>query len=313
MKIISKHILGMISSVDIKTKKSYQIQRRLKNMGLYPIYLPHKKFIDDHIVSDDGYDIPIRIFSPKKEVENPPIFLFFHGGGWVTGSIDSYTKICMHMSEITNSIVVSTEYRLAPEHQFPAALNDCVTVAKYFVKEISWLGLPIENLVLIGDSAGGNLAAAVSLYLRDHDLPMISRQILLYPLLDTNHGPLSPYTSVHENGTDYILTNKRIDDYLSMYIRTPDDLTNQYIAPMQAKTLKNQPTTLILTAEFDPLRDEGAVYGAALREAGNDVEVHCIEDAIHGYLETPIIAHTQIEKTYEYIQAFILRTTQEQE
>lgn len=312
MKNISKRILGMISSVDIKTKKSYHIQRRLKSIASYPLYRPHKSFIDDHVTSD-GYDIPIRIFFPKEEIKQSAIFLFFHGGGWVTGSIDSYTKICMHMSEITNSIVVSTEYRLAPEHQFPTALNDCVAVCQYLLEQSSLLGYHLKDLVLIGDSAGGNLAAAVSLYLRDHSLPIIPRQILLYPLLDTDHGALSPYTSVHENGTDYILTNKRINDYISMYIRNKDDLTNQYLAPMQAKTLINQPKTLILTAEFDPLRDEGFAYATALEKAGNFVEVYCIKDALHGFLETSLIAHNQIEKTYEYIQAFLSKTKQEVE
>ncbi len=310
MREISKRILGMISSVDIKTQKSYRIQRRLKNITSRQIRRPNQRIINDHVPTDD-YEIPILIFFPKQQVQRPKVLLFFHGGGWVTGSLDSYEKICAHMSDMTQSVVISTEYRLAPEHRFPTALNDCVAVCRYFWNESTSLGYQTEDLILIGDSAGGNLAAAVSLYLRDNNFPVVKRQILLYPVLDSNHGPSSPYTSVHESGTDYILTNKRINDYITMYIRNDDDLTNQYLAPLQATSFKNQPTTLIITAEFDPLRDEGIAYGKVLYEAGNDVEVHCIGDALHGYLETPLLAHKQIEETYTYIQEFLLRTSKE--
>ena len=166
------------------------------------------------------------------------------------------------------------------------------------------LGVEPENVVLIGDSAGGNLAAAVSLMSRDRGGFRPSRQILIYPALASDHSENSPYPSVRENGTGYLLTARRVRDYMALYRSSDEDLTNPYFAPLHAASLGEQPDTLLITAEYCPLRDEGEAYGRRLREAGGSVEIHRIPDALHGYFSLPV-RFSQVKRTYEIINRFL--------
>jgi len=140
------------------------------------------------------------------------VLLFFHGGGWVTGNIDSYNKVCTNMARITNHLVVSVDYRLAPEYPFPAALEDCYEVARILIND---KGINCKDVTLIGDSAGGNLSAALSLLARDRKDFCINKQILIYPATYNNHSENSPFNSIRENGYDYLLTSKRVNDYMN--------------------------------------------------------------------------------------------------
>ena len=181
--------------------------------------------------------------------------LFFHGGGWVTESIDTYNKVCDALARAARSRVISVEYRLAPEHPFPQGLDDCYAAARELFVRPKSFGFDLGRVTVIGDSAGGNLAAAVSLRARDEGEFYIPRQILIYPATYYDHSESSPFASVMENGSEYLLTSKRICEYIDLYKRDDEDLKNPYFAPLLAKDFSDQPDTLIITAEFDPLRD----------------------------------------------------------
>lgn len=291
--------LKAISYRDIDVKENYKMHRNFVNITRKHYLKPFCKTRDDEVYTDN-YKIPVRIFSPEEE-GNYPCLLFFHGGGWVTGNIDSYNKVCTNMSKLTCHNVISVDYRLAPEYPFPAALEDCYEVAKNLLKN---KGSKYKDITIIGDSAGGNLAAALSLLARDKKEFKISRQILIYPSTYNDHSGTSPFPSIHENGTDYLLTSKRISDYTQLYISNKNDLRNPYFAPLLAEDLTNQPKTLIITAEYCPLRDEGEAYGKRLREAGNYTEIYRIKDGLHGFFALPP-RFPQVKLCYDIINRFL--------
>lgn len=252
-----------------------EASRHLANLkAIDPMKIFHRTI--DGKIYNAGYEVPVRVYLPReKETDGLPVMLFFHGGGWVTESIDNYERICARMAVATNHIVVSVGYRLAPEYKFPVGLEDCYAVAKeLYTGKIA--GIDPEQITVIGDSAGGNLAAALSLLARDRGEFLPKRQILIYPALYGDYSDASPYPSVRENGSDYLLTAGKMRDYIELYASSEKDKKNPYFAPLLAEDYKNQPKTLILTAEFDPLRDEGEDYGRKLSEAGNEVEIHRI-------------------------------------
>lgn len=294
--------LKAISYQELDLKKSYKLKRQLTNVT-HPYIKPLYQ-IWDHRVSLKDHDVPVRIFLPPEETAVNKLLLFFHGGGWVTGNIDSYSVICMNMAKQTRHTVISVDYRLAPEYPFPAAPEDCYAVAREIFLDTSLFGVEPENITLIGDSAGGNLAAVVSMMARDRGDFLPSRQILLYPSTGSDHSKNSPYPSVMDYGTDFLLTASRINDYMDLYVSSKEDLLNPYLAPILAEDLANQPRTLIITAEYDPLRDEGELYGRRLAEAGNQVEVYRMKDALHGFLSLPK-RFVHVKRCYEIINRFL--------
>lgn len=283
-------------------RKTYKLERKMVNLTHRHVLKPFFKMWD-HKVTVEDREIPVRMFFPSKEGVYP-LLIFFHGGGFVTGNINSYSKVCANMANITNHIVLSVDYRLAPEHPFPAALEDCYAVVREVITNTLLFNQVVEGVTLIGDSAGANLAAAVSLMARDKGEFHISKQILMYPTTYNDHSEQSPYASVQENGTDYLLTQKRITDYLNLYVKDKEDLKNPYVAPLLATDCKDQPDTLIITAEFDLLRDEGEAYGEKLKEAGNLVEIHRIEGAVHGFFSLPPL-FPEVKECYNIINCFL--------
>ena len=301
MRPIKKKIVKLLSKPHLNLKKNYKIYRKIISFFNPPIKSEYRTL--DHKMLVDGREIPVRIFLPETS-KTRKILIFFHGGGWVTGDIDSYTNVCRNMANNTEHIVVSVDYRLAPENPFPRGVEDCYYVTKEIFKRPDILNCREEDITLIGDSAGGNLAAVVSLMGRDRGEFYPNKQILIYPATNYDHSETSPYPSVRENGSDYIMTSKRIQDYLDLYVENEEDKLNPYVAPILSNDLKNQPNTLIITAQYDPLRDEGEAYGYKLREFGNNVEMHRLGDAIHGFFSTPINTN-QLSKTYEWINSFL--------
>ena len=295
--------LKALSYPDLDLKKTYKLQRQMTK-AVHPYLRPLYKMWD-HKVSFEDYEIPVRIFLPSEEEGTPRVLIFFHGGGWVIGDIDSYTVVCSHMAKQTRHVVVSVDYRLAPEYRFPTAPEDCYAVTKEIYKEASSLfDVKQEDITLIGDSAGGNLAAVISLMARDRGEFRPTKQILLYPATGSDHSEKSPYPSVFENGTDYLLTTKRINDFFDLYKTSDEDLLNPYLAPILSKDLSGQPKTLIITAQYDPLRDEGELYGKKLYEFGNEVEVYRMKDALHGFISLP--RHfVHVKRSYELINRFL--------
>jgi acetyl esterase/lipase len=294
--------LKALSYPDLDTKRTYKLQRQIETAA-HP-YLKPLFEMWDHTVTLEDHEIPVRVFLPGKNETRNRILVFFHGGGWVLGNIDSYTTICAQMAKQTGHMVVSVDYRLAPEFPFPAAGEDCYAVTREIFALAGRLDVETEDITLIGDSAGGNLAAVVSLMARDRGEFRPKKQILLYPAVASDHGASSPYPSMAENGTDFLLTAKRINDFVDLYIRRDEDLRNPYFAPLEAEDLTGQPKTLIITAEYDPLRDEGEAYGEKLRNAGVQAEVYRMQDALHGFITLPK-RFVHVKRCYEIVNRFL--------
>ena len=301
MKGFRKFIIKALSYPDISIKKIYKIYRRLLNL-VNPYFRPRYNLLDYRVMAEDR-EIPVRIFIPQKNGSSK-VMIFFHGGGWVTGNINSYTKVCQNMANRTRHTVISVDYLLAPEHPFPAGVEDCYLAAREIIHNYDSLHSRPEDIALIGDSAGGNMAAVVSLMARDRGEILSGKQILIYPATYNDHSEKSPFPSVRENGTGYLLTSKRIQDYMGLYVQSEEDRNSPYFAPLLAKDLSKQPDTLIITAEYDPLRDEGEEYGKRLKEYGNYVETYCIKDALHGFFSLPWTSE-YVKKCYDIINGFL--------
>lgn len=301
MNKVKKTILKYLSYPFSNIKRYYKIYRKIIiAMNPYHNYLNN---ILDYKLKVKGRTIPIRIFLPKNQKENK-VLIFFHGGGWVTGNINTYTKICRNMANQTGHTVISVDYRLAPEYPFPSGLLDCYLIAREIFLNPHLFYCNPEDITLIGDSAGGNLAAVVSLMARDLGEFLPSKQILLYPITYNDYSDNSPFPSVKENGYDYFLTTKRIQDYLDMYISKKEDRYNPYVAPLLSKDLKNQPKTLIITAQYDLLRDEGKAYGTRLIRSGNKVSTYMMKNALHGFLSLSQNSESVI-RCYKIINRFL--------
>lgn len=293
--------LRALSYADIDIKKNYKVSRLIQNLSQPPLPPAYKGW--DHVIKANGATIPVRIFTPDAQ-RSDEILLFFHGGGWVKGSIESYSRVCADMARMTGRRVVSVDYRLAPEYPFPCAPEDCYAAAKEIYQNSELLGAAPEGITLVGDSAGGNLAAVVSLMAAQRKEFTIAKQILIYPATYNDHSDASPYPSVKENGYDYLLTSKRIRDYLALYIQNPGDYNSPYFAPLLAQDLSGQPDTLVITAQYDPLRDEGEAYAERLKQAGNTVTLYRVSDALHGFFSLPL-RFSQVKECYGYINAFL--------
>lgn len=320
LQAIIKAVSEPDSNLDIAKARQFS---NLKNID------PFKRFYRtlDYKIYNDGYEVPIRIYFPNEEAfetvdiekyhkknrhinmrrmddNTYPVLLFFHGGGFATESVGTYNHICWNMARNTGHVVVSVDYRLAPEHRFPIPLLDCYAVAKAIFTDRTILQVKPEDITIIGDSAGGNLTACVCQMARDRGEFAPERQILIYPCTNNYYDDNCGFTSVLENGRDYLLTQKNLQDYMDFYQSSREDRKNPYFAPLQAKDFSNLPRALIITAQFDPLRDEGEAYGRKMQEAGTDTVIHRINDAVHGFFLLPQV-YPAVRETYEYINEFL--------
>lgn len=300
MKEPLRKILKALSygEIEVETSRKFADLKKLDPMKIFYHKLDYDLDAGDH-------KIPTRIYLPSDKVnDGGHVLLFFHGGGWVTDSVENYDRICAKMAEDLQGIVISVDYRLAPENPFPAGLQDCYAVAKALFSKRFILNVDPERITIIGDSAGGNLTAAVCQMARDTREFTPKRQILIYPATNNDYSESSPFASVHENGENYLLTAGKLRDYLKLYESCPEDRQNPYFAPILAKDFTGLPKTLILTAEYDPLRDEGEAYGEKLRQAGNDVKVHRIPEGLHGFFALGI-KNLFVQESFDYIQDFL--------
>lgn len=245
--------------------------------------------------------IPLRIYAP--EGEGPfPVLVFYHGGGWVRGSLDGYDGLCRRLTNRADAVVVSVDYRRAPEHPFPAGFEDCYAATEWAAEHAAALGGDPERIAIGGDSAGGNLAAAVALATRDRDGPELSHQLLIYPAV--NPPTVQSYDSYEENASGYLLEMDSVEWYLDQYV-TDADVGNQYAFPMRARDLSGLPSATVLTAGFDPIRDEGIAYADRLSEAGVPVEHLHYDDQIHAFVslyEHLDAGETAVEKLAEQLR-----------
>lgn len=233
--------------------------------------------IEERLISVHDGEIKLRIYTP--EGKGPfPILVFFHGGGWVVGDLDVVDPPLRALTNSAKVIVVSVDYRLAPEYKFPTPVNDCYLATKWVAENASLLGGDAGRVGVGGESAGGNLAAVVSLMAREKGWPSLSFQVLLYPVTD-----LSREYPSHSKFDGYFLTQEDMRYFEKHYLRTEEDRRNIYVSPMLAEDLSNLPPALVVTARFDPLHDEGEAYAKRLKIAGVQVFYFCYEDMIHGF------------------------------
>lgn len=236
--------------------------------------------VDDRTIETDGGDLPIRVYTPGPTTvgDESAVLVWFHGGGWTVGDLETADAACRRLANRARAVVVSVDYRLAPEHPHPAAVEDCVAAVTWTVENAELLGVDPTRLAVGGDSAGGNLAAVVTQRNRDEFGPAIAFQLLAYPATDLTLS----HPSVEENGQGYFLTRETMRWFTDNYVGDADP-KDPALSPLYAENLGGLPPALILTAEFDPLRDEGEAYAARLEEAGVPVRRVRYEGHIHGF------------------------------
>ena len=227
--------------------------------------------------------IALRLYRPTRRSDDPaptPVLVYFHGGGWTIGDLDTHDVLCRQLAEGSRCAVVSVDYRMGPEHRFPAAVDDCLAATRWVRGHAEALGVDAARLAVGGDSAGGNLAAVVALLARDAgDLP-IAYQLLIYPATDMRCG----HPSHAENGSGYLLETPTIAYYRGHYIDGEAAWLDWRASPLLHADLSRLPPALVLTAGFDPLRDEGLDYADALVAAGNQATYVCFDRQIHGFI-----------------------------
>jgi acetyl esterase len=257
---------------------------------------------DFAIEGPDG-DLPIRAYVP--EGEGPfPVLVYYHGGGWVIGGLDEYENVTSAICDRAEVVVLSVDYRLAPEHPFPAQLEDAYAAADWaseFAEHVS--GDP-DRVAVGGDSAGGNLAAAVSLLARDRDGPELAHQSLVYPAVAS--PVLHDFDSYEENAEGYFLERASIDWFYERWLPSELHARNEYAAPLLARDLSGLPSATVVTAGFDPLRDEGIAYAERLAEADVAVGHEHYADMIHGFVsmtELMDTAHAAVDVVSEELAA----------
>jgi len=232
----------------------------------------------DMTMPGPGGPIPLRLYRPSAD-DRLPVLVFFHGGGWVVGDIETHDTVCRHLANRAECAVISVDYRLAPEHKFPAAVEDSYAAALWVADNAAALGVDPARLAVGGDSAGGNLAAAVSLMARDAGAPRICYQLLIYPATDA----AMRHDSIARFAEGYVLTRSTMRWFYEQYLRSPDDAADWRVSPLVAPDLAGLPPALVLTAGYDPLCDEGDAYAASLAAAGVPVEHRRFAGQIHGF------------------------------
>ncbi len=233
---------------------------------------------EDLSVPGPAGEIPVRIYTPHGD--GPfPVLTFFHGGGWVLGDLDGNDENCRAIADETGCIVASVDYRLAPEAKFPEPLKDCYAATEYVAENASSFGGDPDRIAVGGSSSGANLAAAVSLMARDRGGPELVHQLLVYPVTDYAFDT----DSYAENAEGYFLTTADMEWFWDLYLDDEIDGKHQYASPLQARTLGSLPPASIVTAGFDPLRDDGIAYADRLEEDGTPVDHHHYDGAIHGF------------------------------
>ena len=224
--------------------------------------------------------IPLRLYRPAGSTSPAPTLVYFHGGGWVIGDLDTHDVLCRELAADAGCVVVAVDYRMGPEHRFPAAPDDCLAATRWLQAQAAALGLDPARFAIGGDSAGGNLAAVVCLAWRDAgEAVPLKFQLLIYPATDMRAGAPS-HTS---NGQGYVLTSDTIAYFQSHYLDASQQ-TDWRASPLLHANLGGVPPALVLTAGFDPLRDEGRQYADALSAAGNTAQYVCFERQIHGFI-----------------------------
>jgi acetyl esterase len=275
----AQHVLNQLAALGLPPNHTVSPEQARANARLRPRAPgPEVAKVEDRKIPGPGIEIPVRIYTPFGP--GPfPVLLWFHGGGWVIGDLDSADGTARHLTAGAGCVTVSVDYRLAPETKFPGAADDCYAATVWAAQHAARLNGDPSRIAVGGDSAGGNLAAAVSLMARDRGLPPLVFQLLVYPVTERDFA-----TDSYQRCADgYLLSRDSMKWYWDHYLSTPADAANSYAAPMQAKDVRNLPAALVITAEYDPLCDEGEAYAQRLKEAGVSTMCSRYDGMIHGF------------------------------
>src|SRR3954462_6993931 len=243
---------------------------------------PELQTVDPLAIPAPHGNIPARKYIPKvlrTDRGLAPCLVFFHGGGWVIGDLDSHDVVCRKLADEAQLIVISVDYRLAPEHKFPAAVDDAKVATKWIADNAASLGVDRSRLTVGGDSAGGNLATVVAIAARDGKGPAIAGQVLIYPAVEF----AMTHPSHREPDTSFLLTHSVIRWFSNHYLSSADDVADWRASPVRATTLAGLPPAYVLTAGGDPLRDEGEEYAQRLKDAGVPVTYRTFPGQFHGF------------------------------
>lgn len=252
------------------------------------VYEPVQQIKDIEIVGQDQNKIPLRLYIPNA-TDHLPTLIYFHRGGWVFGSVHEADPVCRKLANHLGCLVVSVDYRLAPEHPFPKPLQDCYDATQWVAENISQFGGDTNQLIICGESVGGNMAAAVTLMAREKKGPTLAAQLLIYPVISS-----SIKEAVYDQCADqYFITKDAMKFFWSMYLQSPGDHQHSYASPNLAADFKDLPPAVIITAEHDPLHQEAHEYAHQLQQADVPVMFKCFPGVIHGFIDLPIYQENQ--------------------
>ncbi len=283
------------------------ISRKIMREKVRVVASPPRKNVQsrDFEIPGPAGAIPARYYEPDEINPASPLVMYMHGGGWALGDLDTHDSFCRLVASKSNVRVVAIDYRLAPEHPFPAAIDDCLAATAWVHANAAEIGVDPQRLAVGGDSAGGNLAACVAYGAREQGMPLVL-QLLVYPVVDADFER----TSYVDNAEGFLLTSDAMRFYWDLYVPDPGQRTDPLVAPIHAVDLSGLAPALIITAEFDPLRDEAEAYGEALRGAGVDATTKRYAGMIHAFFnmetEAPVaeVAAAAAEAIAALRQAF---------
>jgi acetyl esterase len=258
--------------------------------------------VEDLFIPGPAGDIPIRIYSSEHGGLRPAL-VYFHGGGFVFGNLDTHDALCRSLAKESGAVVISVDYRLAPEHKFPAAVDDSHAATMWVAANAERLGIDASRISVGGDSAGGNLATVVAMRCRDAGGPALAAQVLIYPVTDSSSFET---TSHREFGESYFLTSGAMGWFTGHYLASADQKRHPEVSPLLAPNLSGLPPALVITAEFDPLRDEGEAYAQRLQQAGVPVTISRYPGMIHGFVSMRGVlagGRQAIHEAAEFIQS----------
>jgi acetyl esterase len=238
--------------------------------------------VEDVRIAGPGGELTLRIYTPERaagEGSPRPGFIYFHGGGWVIGNLETHDNICRALARRSGAVGIAVDYRLSPEAKFPAALEDCYAATEWLAANAEQLGIDPARIVVAGDSAGANMATVVAIMARDKKGPPIALQALIYPVTDLRAATASR----EEFAEGYFLTRAGMDWFTDQYLARPEDAKHPHASPFYTESLAGLPPALVITAECDPLRDEGEAYARRMEQAGVPLEYRCYPGMIHPF------------------------------
>lgn len=270
--------LGLPNGLDAFLTMSAQDARAMMEQFRVPLEPEPVATVFDRTIPGPNGDIPVRVYNPGGG-DALPALLWFHGGGWVIGSVEGSDPTARALANQSGAVVISVDYHLAPEYKFPAPAEDCYAATRYVAEHPGEFGIDPARIAVGGDSAGGNLAAVVAIMARERGGPRIAFQALVYPVTDYNLDS----ESYRANANGYLLTVGSMRWFWDHYLNHPDEGKNHHASPLRTPSLAGLPPAIVITAEYDPLCSEGEAYAARLREAGVPTEHRRYEGQIHGF------------------------------